>query len=797
MKHSLLLICGVMLGSSIQAVASPYKKGWIDFNKNGKKDIYEDPERSEEERLTDLMQQMTLDEKAGQLLTALGWEMYERQGEKIVLTEKFKNELKEQHLGGLWGFMRADPWTQKDFKTGLNPQTSPKTANMLQRYAIENSRLGIPVMLAEEAPHGHMAIGTTVFPTSIGQASTWNPELIREIAAATAKEVRGQGGHIGYGPILDLARDPRWSRVEETYGEDPYLIGRIGEAMVRGFQGEDLRSKENIVSTLKHFAGYGWPEGGHNAGSANVGDRTLHEMILPPFKKAIDAGALSVMSSYNEMDGKPCTSDSYLLTDILKEQWGFNGFVVSDLHAIAGLTGHGVAANRREAARLALSAGVDNDLSAKDIRNHTNDLVRKGELDETVIDNAVKRVLRVKFRLGLFDNPFVDEKANVVAVNEKRHRELAREAARQSAVLLKNRNQTLPLRKDIGSIAVIGPNADNIYNMLGDYTAPQTEAGVVTVKDGIEQAVGANTRVFYAKGCAIRDPQKEGFEEAIAAAKKAEVVVMVMGGSSARDFSSSFEATGAAKIAENSISDMESGEGYDRATLDMMGSQLELMREIRKLGKPTVLVLIKGRPLLLNWCNDEMDAIVDAWYPGMEGGNGIADILFGEYNPAGRLPVSVPRSVGQLPVYYNTKRSANRSKYIEEPGTPLFPFGYGLSYSSFEYGEPTIQQQGTLENPEITVSLPVKNTGKRDGDEVVQLYVRDNVSSFTTPNKQLKAFQRIHIRAGETANVTFKLDKEAFALYQGNGKFAVEPGTFTLMCGASSEDIRSQKEITL
>lgn len=796
MRHKPLLVCGLILSSHLAMAQSPYKKGWIDFNKNGKKDLYEDPTQSEEARIADLLSQMTTDEKAGQLLTALGWEMYERNGNCIALTDKFRKEMAENKLGGLWGFMRADPWTQKDFKTGLTPQTAPAACNQLQRHVIENTRLGIPVMLAEEAPHGHMAIGTTVFPTSIGQASTWNPELIGRMAEATALEVRSQGGHIGYGPILDLARDPRWSRVEETYGEDPYLIGEIGAAMVKGFQGDNLNSPQRVASTLKHFAGYGWPEGGHNAGSAIVGERTLHEMILPPFRKAIEAGALSVMSSYNEMDGVPCTADRYLLTDLLKEQWKFEGFVVSDLHAIAGLTGHGVAQDKREATRQALLAGVDNDLSAKDFLGNTNDLIAKGEIEPDVLDAAVRRVLRVKFRLGLFDQPFVNEKTDVVAKNKAAHEELAREVACQSMTLLKNNNAVLPLDKNLSSVAVIGPNADNIYNMLGDYTAPQRSESVVTVLEGIRSQVSPNTVVNYAKGCAVRDMDGSDMADALEAARNSEVVVMVMGGSSARDFSSSFEATGAAKIAENSLSDMESGEGYDRSTLDLMGRQIELMREIQKLGKPTVLVLIKGRPLLLNGA-ENVDAIVDAWYPGGQGGNAVADVLFGDYNPAGRLPVSVPRSVGQLPVYYNTKRAANRSKYVEEPGTPLYPFGYGLSYTTFAYSDMKVTTGGTLADPAVQVTLAVKNTGDREGDEVVQLYVRDDISSYTTPGKQLKAFRRIRIPAGESREVTFDLGKDAFGLYKGNGCFEVEPGSFTLMCGSSSEDIRLKESVTL
>lgn len=377
------------------------------------------------------------------------------------------------------------------------------------------------------------------------------------------------------------------------------------------------------------------------------------------------------------------------------------------------------------------------------------------------------------------------------------HLELAREVARQSIILLKNKNELLPLNKKIKTIAVIGPNADNIYNMLGDYTAPQSESSVVTVLDGIRQKVSNDTHIIYAKGCAVRDSSKSGFQEAIEAARQSDVVVMVMGGSSARDFSSKYEETGAAKVSDSHISDMESGEGYDRSTLELLGRQRELIREVGKLNKPIVLVLIKGRPLLLEGIEAEVDAIVDAWYPGMQGGNAVADVLFGDYNPAGRLTISVPRSVGQLPVYYNTKRKGNRSKYIEEEGTPRYPFGYGLSYTSFNYSDLKAEVVEAEDSCLVNISVKVRNEGSRDGDEVVQLYLRDEVASFTTPFKQLCGFQRIHLKVGETKEITFRLDKKSLALYMQNEEWAVEPGRFTLMLGGSSEQIYQQKEIEI
>lgn len=803
LKYIILALSGLL--TFIQLKGADYVKlmkdkktgvSYYDLNKNGRLDIYENPAFTIQERVSDLLSQMTLEEKIGQMLTSLGWPMYERQGSVIRLTEQLTKEIEEYHTGSLWGFMRADPWTQRTLTTGLSPDLAAKASNMLQKFAIEHGRLGIPLFLAEECPHGHMAIGTTVFPTSIGQASTWNPGLIQRMGQAIAAEVSVQGAHIGYGPVLDLARDPRWSRVEETYGEDSYLNGVMGAALVRGFQ-NDLGNGKSVIATLKHFAAYGWTEGGHNGGSAHIGSREMEEAIYPPFREAVAAGALSVMSSYNEIDGIPCTANYNLLTEVLKRRWLFDGFVVSDLYAIGGLREHGVAATDYEAAVKAVNAGVDSDLGTTVYAGQLVDAVRAGDVSEIVINDAVSRILCLKFRMGLFDHPFVDEKLPAQTVASSEHVELAREVARQSIILLKNENALLPLNKDIKTIAVVGPNADNVYNMLGDYTAPQSEKTVITVLDGIRQKVSANTRIMYAKGCAIRDSSKIGFQEAIEAARQSEVVIMAVGGSSARDFSSKYEETGAAKISNTHISDMESGEGYDRSTLELLGKQRELIYEIRKLGKPIVLVLVKGRPLLLEGIENEVDAIVDAWYPGMQGGNAIADVIFGDYNPAGRLTISVPRSVGQLPVYYNTKRKGNRSKYIEEEGTPHYPFGYGLSYTSFGYSDMQTEVVETADDCQVSVSVMVRNEGSCDGDEVVQLYLRDEVASFTTPLKQLRGFQRIHLKVGETKKITFLLDKKSLGIYMQNGEWAVEPGCFVLMIGRSSEQIVQQKEIKI
>ena len=784
-------------GLAAPAQSSPFKKNWIDFNKNGVKDPYENTTLSTPERVNDLVSKMTVEEKVGQLLAPLGWPMYERKGDEILLTNKLKEEVRNRHIGMLWAFMRADPWTERTLVSGLNPQLAAKATNQLQRYVIENSRLGIPMLLAEEAPHGHMAIGATVFPTSVGLSSTWNPALVGEMAQAVALEVRKQGGHVAYGPVLDLLRDPRWSRTEESFGEDPYLISEFGVGYVRGLQGSNLKSGRNVISTLKHFAAYGMPEGGHNGGSSHIGEYEMNEYVYPPFKAAVEAGARTVMASYNEVDGIPCHSNRQMLTDMLRDGWKFDGFVFSDLGGLELLKGHGVAADYKEATFKAFTAGVDADLGSNCYHQNLEQLVAEGKIDVATLDRSVARVLAAKFDLGLFDNPFVDEKVGLSATVMQEHRALARRVARESIVLLKNEKSTLPLSREVKSIAVIGPNADNVYNMLGDYTAPQRDGSVITVLQGIKNHVGPQTTVRYAKGCSIRSESEDGFAEALSAARQSDVVVMVMGGSSARDFSSKYEVTGAVKVTEDMKNDMECGEGVDRATLNLMGKQEKLMQQIAALGKPVVLVLIKGRPLSINWANDNLPAIVDAWYPGMEGGNAIADVLFGDYNPAGRLTMSVPRSVGQLPVFYNTKRAANRSDYTDEKGTPLYPFGYGLSYTQFEYRGISAEKLQGRKDSLVKVTVRVANTGKRDGDEVVQLYLKQLVASHTTPNKRLVAFRRTPVKAGEEVSITFTLPAKSFELYQGGGKWAIEPGKFTLMAGGSSSNTVLEQSIEL
>lgn len=741
-------------------------------------------------RLSDLLSRMTLEEKVGQLLCPLGWEMYEIHGSEVHPSEKFKQLIKERNVGMLWATYRADPWTKKTIANGLNPELAAKAGNALQKYVMENTRLGIPMFLAEEAPHGHMAIGATVFPTGIGMAATWSPELVKEVGQVIAKEIRSQGGHISYGPVLDLTRDPRWSRVEETFGEDPVLSGTLGASMVDGLGGGNLSQKYATIATLKHFLAYAVPEGGQNGNYASVGIRDLHQNFLPPFRKAIDAGALSVMTSYNSIDGIPCTSNHYLLTKLLRNEWKFRGFVVSDLYSIEGIhESHFVAPTKENAAIQSVTAGVDVDLGGDAYTNLCH-AVQSGQMDKAVIDTAVCRVLRMKFEMGLFEHPYVDPKIAAKTVRRKEHIELARKIAQSSITLLKNENSILPLSKTINKVAVIGPNADNRYNMLGDYTAPQEDSNVKTVLDGIITKLSPS-RVEYVRGCAIRDTTVNEIEQAIEAARRSEVVIVVVGGSSARDFKTSYKETGAAVAEEGSVSDMECGEGFDRASLSLLGRQQELLESLQKTGKPLIVVYIEGRPLEKNWASEYADALLTAYYPGQEGGNAIADVLFGDYNPSGRLPISVPRSVGQIPVYYNQKAPRNHD-YVEVSSSPLYSFGYGMSYTTFEYSDLQVVQKSARC---FEVSFKVKNTGKYDGEEVSQLYMRDEYASVVQPMKQLKHFERFHLKKGEEKKVTFVLTEEDFFLVNYTLKKVVESGNFHLMIGAASNDIRLQNVI--
>ena len=779
------LLSGVLLLSGMLCTGRVMAQQWL----------YKQAAVPIEYRVKDLLGRMTIEEKVGQLCCPLGWEMYTKTGKnEVTVSELYKKKMAEAPVGSFWAVLRADPWTQKTLETGLSPELSAKALNALQKYAVEETRLGIPVLFAEECPHGHMAIGTTVFPTALSAASTWNEGLMLKMGEAIALEARLQGANIGYGPVLDVAREPRWSRMEETFGEDPVLTTIMGVAMMKGMQGKVQNDGKHLYATLKHFAAYGVPESGHNGSRANCGMRQLLSEYLPPFRKAVKEGAGTLMTSYNAIDGVPCTANKELLTDVLRNQWGFKGFVYSDLISIEGIVGMRAAKDNKEAAVKALKAGLDMDLGGNAFGKNLKKAYEEGLITMADLDRAVGNVLRLKFQMGLFENPYVSPELAKKLVHSKEHKELARQVAREGVVLLKNEG-VLPLSKHIGHLAVIGPNADEMYNQLGDYTAPQVREEVATVLDGIRAAVSESTRVTYVKGCAVRDTTATDIPAAVAAAQKADAVVLVVGGSSARDFKTKYISTGAATVSEDAktLPDMDCGEGFDRSSLRLLGDQEKLISAVASTGKPLVVVYIQGRTMNMNLAAEKAQALLTAWYPGEQGGMGIADILFGDYSPAGRLPVSVPRSEGQLPVFYS---QGTQRDYVESKGTPLYAFGYGLSYTRFTYSGLELQKGTEMETLQ-TVACTVTNTGNRDGEEVVQLYVGDKVASVSQPPLLLKAFQRIFLKKGESRQVIFHLKKDDLAIYDSEMNYVVEPGEFKVMVGAASNDIRLEGEFVL
>lgn len=749
--------------------------------------IYKQASASVEDRIEDLLDRMTLEEKVGQICCPLGWEMYTKvSSDSVTISELFKKQMSVAPLGSYWAVLRADPWTQKTLETGLNPELSAKALNALQKYAVENTRLGIPILFAEECPHGHMAIGTTVFPTSISQASTWNRDLIYQMGKVIGLEARSQGANIGYGPVLDISREPRWSRVEETFGEDPYLTGCLGTAFVQGMQGDDIKDGAHVYSTLKHLAAYGVPRGGHNGNPADIGMRALLNEYLPGFRQAVEEGkAATVMTSYNSIDGIPCTSNSFLIDSLLRKQWGFEGFVYSDLASIDGVAEtHHVAVDLQDAAVQSVKAGTDMDLGAKSYSTLVK-AVKDGKIEEEYIDRAVANVLRLKFQMGLFENPYVSPERARQVVNCDEHKQLARQVAKEGTVLLKN-NGLLPLKKNLKKVAVIGPNADVMYNYLGDYTAPQEREKIVTLLDGIKNKL-PKAKVEYVKGCAIRDTTQSNIQAAVEAARKSDVVILAVGGSSARDFKTKYIHTGAATVAKDSgiLPDMECGEGFDRATLNLLGDQEKLIKAIAQTGKPLVIVYIAGRPLNMNLAENVSDALLMAWYPGEQGGNGIADVLFGDYNPSGRMPVSVPRNEGQIPVHYS---QGVQRDYMDSPGTPLYSFGYGLSYTKFEYSDMKLSA-GDGGDVIQYITCTVTNIGKYDGEEVAQLYVNDEVSSIVVPALQLKGFKKIFLKKGESKELTFALTRKDLSFYNKDLIFTAEPGKYNVMIGGASDNL--------
>ena len=770
-----ILLLSLSLGVSAQ--------DFIDYNKNGKQDIFENSAYSIEERVENLLNQMTFEEKQGQLLMDLGWQYYQREASSIVLTPYALQTLKQKLTGSLWGFFRADPWSGKTLESGINPLLSSEGINRLQRFVIDSTRLGIPVLIAEECMHGIMQVGSTVFPTALGQAASWNADLVLRMAETIGAQAQLQGINICFGPMLDLAKDPRWSRVEETFGEDTYLVSIMGSNFVKGLKNNGHETTKTLLPTLKHFAAYGNSEGGHNAGSSHLWLRELHSEVLPPFSRAIKSGADLVMTAYKAIDGVPCTMNSYLLKDVLRRDWAFKGVVISDLHSVSGLISHGVAADLKQAAEKSFNAGVDLDLSATDFYSNLSDI------DTVRLNEAVRRVLRLKFICGLMDSPFIEETSELYSAPAfSQADETALRLAEESLVLLENKDNILPLNADKSlNIALIGPNADNIYNQLGDYTGPQTASSVITLRNAFEKEAKANgnIKIHYAKGCSVRDKDKKGFAQALKAAKKSDVIVLCLGGSSSRYEETEYESTGAAKVVSKTVSDMTCGEGFDRSSLDLPGVQKDLLFELAELNKPIVLVLINGRPLVLTDIKDKCNSLLECFYPGSQGGEAIKNTILGKNNPSGHLPVSFPRSVGALPCFYNAKRVADRSPYVEESAEALYPFGYGLTYTEFSYSDLRLklENEGT-DSVFALVNLKVRNTGERDGSELVQIYIKKTVSNYAAPVKTLCAFAKKYIPKGKTEDFTLKIDNDFFRERNLNAtEFSLSGGEYEIMVG--------------
>ena len=759
---------------------------------------YKNPAAPVARRVADLLSRMSLAEKAAQMMCI--W-----QEKSTKLQDKngdFDFAKAKKHFGhghGLGQIARPSDAGSKptDAGVGKSPRETAELTNAIQKFFIEHSRLGIPVFFHEECLHGHAAIGATSFSQPIGLGATFNPSLVQALYAMTAEETRARGAHQALTPVVDVARDPRWGRVEETFGEDPYLVAQLGIASVRGFQGDkSFKNRKHVIATLKHFAAHGQPESGQNCGPVNVSLRVLRETFLYPFRAAIrQAGAISVMASYNEIDGVPSHASQWLLRDVLRKEWGFTGFVVSDYYAIWELGhrpdthGHFVARDKAESCALAVRAGVNLEFPEPDCYLHLVELVRKKVLKESDLDELVAPMLYWKFKLGLFEHPYVDPAEAERVVGSDANRQLALQGARETITLLKNENHLLPLNpRKLATIAVIGPNADR--ELLGGYSGKPNHFN--SVLEGIRAKVGGRVKVPYAEGCKITvggswnqdlvtpprvEDDRKLIAEAVQVAAAADAIVLCLGGNE----QTSREAWSRTHLG-------------DRATLDLTGRQEGLINALLMTGKPIVLVLFNGSPLSINSAAQNVPAILECWYLGQECGQAVAEVLFGDYNPGGKLPITVPRSAGHLPAFYNYKPSARRG-YLFDDVSPLYPFGFGLSYTTFRFKNLRLEKKVIRRRGRTRVLVDVTNTGRRRGSEVVQLYIRDCVSSVTRPVKELKGFHKLSLQPGETQAVALEITPDSLAFYDLHLQYIVEPGEFEIMVGNSSRDEDLQKII--
>ncbi len=727
-KSLVLALCAIFLLSLMSAPASHSRQG-----------------TNVEARIEALLARMTLAEKLGQLQQLDGEGNGNFRPEQIDLVRK-----------GLLG-------------STLNVRGAQRT-NQLQHVAMDESRLKIPNLFGFDVIHGYR----TIFPTPLAEASSWDPKSAERSASIAAKEAYATGLRWTFAPMVDIARDPRWGRITEGAGEDPFLGAAFARARVMGFQGSDYSAPGRILACAKHWVAYGAAEGGRDYNTSDMSEHTLREIYFPPFKAAVDAGVGTFMSAFNTLNGVPTSANPFTLTKVLRGEWKFDGFVVSDYTSVKELINHGIAATDKDAAEAAINAGVDMEMVSRLFNQQGPELLKEGKLTQATIDEAGRRILRIKFRLGLFEHPYTDEAAESGSLLTAANRAAAREIAGRSMVLLKNDRELLPLSKTIGSIAIVGPLADDRRAPLGWWSGDGHDEDTVTALAGIRAKVSPQTKVIYAKGCEILGDSTTGFAEAVTAARQADITIVFVG------------------EAKEMV-----GEAASRSSLDLPGRQMDLVKEVSATGKPTIVVLINGRPPTIGWIVDKVPAILEAWMGGTEAGNAIADVLFGDVNPGGKLPVTFPRVVGQVPIYYNHLNTGRppeandryKSKYLDVPWTPQFPFGYGLNYTQFKITNLQLSEQQIKTDGSIRVSVDVENTGKRDGDEVVQMYTRDIAASVARPVKELKGFKRITLKPGEKQRVEFSLGPEHLGFYNREMKFVVEPGEFKVMVGSSSEDV--------
>ena len=726
--------------------------------------LFATAQQSIDQKVNDLLKKMTIEEKIGQLNQYTG----DNQATgPITINPNKQNEIKQGLIGSMLNVIGT------------------KYTRGYQELAMQ-SRLKIPLLFGQDVIHGYKM----TFPLPLAEAASWDLAAIELGARVAATEAAASGIHWTFAPMVDIGRDPRWGRVMEGAGEDTYLGSKIAYARVKGFQGNKLGDLNSVMACVKHFAAYGAGVGGRDYNSVDMSERMLWETYLPPFKAALDAGAATFMNSFNDINGIPATGNAHLQRDILKGKWNFQGFVVSDWGSIGEMVAHGYSKDLKEAAYSAFTAGSDMDMESNAYRKHLAELVKEGRVSIDLIDDAVKRILRKKFELGLFDDPYrySDEKRAEKALNNPEHRKAAREMAEKSIVLLKNENQTLPISKNAKTIAFIGPMVKEYKENMGFWSVELPEVDynkwIVSQWDGLQNKVGKNTKLLYAKGCEIEGTNKDGFAEAVATAKQADVVILSIG--ERRDMS---------------------GEAKSRSDLHLPGVQEDLVKAVMATGKPVVVLINAGRPLVFNWTADNVPAILYTWWLGTEAGNAIANVLFGDYNPSGKLPMTFPREVGQIPIYYNhfsTGRPAKDenatnyvSAYIDLKNSPKYPFGYGLSYTTFDYSGLKLSSTKIKSNETIKVSFQLKNSGKVAGEEVAQLYLKDKFGSVVRPVLELRDFQKVKLNAGESKTIEFTIDKEKLSFYNDKVEWVAEPGDFEVMIGTSSADIKLRSDFEL